>query len=1081
MVTMNTRSRVPRHKVAGLATVMVLLTLLSWTSSAQNPGDQNSDSPAIFVAHPWDPSSPASEPNLLPSDDPAPVTNIWTAIGPAPIASGQRPGGGPVSGRIAGIAADPSNANVFYIAAAGGGVWKTTDNGANWIALTDAQSTLSMGAIAVAPSNSSVIYAGTGEANNSGDSNFGRGVLVSTDGGTSWTLQTAGGAFDRKTIAEIAVDPTNANIVYVAVSGGGVNGVGGNNGVWRSANGGVTWTNTTASITSLQPWSSVRIDPATPTTLYAAVGNIFGSTANGVYKTTNSGSSWTLQATAPNGATTGRIVVAVSQSNSQVVYMSATNPGSPFGALFKFERSDNGGGTWTDLTGGTPNYLGGQGWYDTTLIVDPTNSAIVYAGGAAGANSVLRSTNSAGTWSDISTGAGGVGPHVDHHSAAFDANGKYLDGDDGGIYRYDPATNTWTQLNGSAAFLNTIQFQGIGLHPTNVSAVLGGSQDNGTELYGGTLSWTLVEGGDGGFVKYSQTNSNRVYHQSPVDSFGSANFFRRSDSGGAGGTWVGKVSGITDNTDTTQNFYSPFVVYPNNGDHLLYGARHLFESTTAGDSWSAISGAFSSNIDSIGISVSDPNTIYVSAAGNTFVTTNHGASFTPHNLPGGGSVADIEVDPSNAQIAYAVVRQFTSGGNVFRTTNGGTTWTNISGNLPSLPAWSFQLDSNVYYVGLDNGVYESTDGGTNWFRFGSGLPDAQVFQIELNPGLSVVGAATHGRGAWEILTSTPTAVTYTGDTSDDFHDPAHLSAVLTVISSGAFLPGATVNFTLGTQGCSGTTNTSGVASCSIASLNQIPGPYTVTATFAGGTIGGVSYLPSANSKAFTITKEETTLSYTGDTVIANGGTAHLSGILLEDGTTPIAGRTVTFTLGTDGTAQTCNGVTDATGKAACVISPVNQPPGPGQVSDNFAGDAFYLPSSASTNTILFAFLTSGAFVLGDQSAAVGTSQEFWGAQWWNLNDLSGGSAPASFKGFAETLSSEPPTCGITWATGPGNSPVPPATIPSYMGVLVASTASKSGSTISGNAPRIVVVRTNPGYGPDPGAPGTGTVVAQFCQ
>ena len=215
-------------------------------------------------------------------------------------------------------------------------------------------------------------------------------------------------------------------------------------------------------------------------------------------------------------------------------------------------------------------------------------------------------------------------------------------------------------------------------------------------------------------------------------------------------------------------------------------------------------------------------------------------------------------------------------------------------------------------------------------------------------------------------------------------------------------------------------------------------------------------------------------------VIANGSAAHMSGVLLEDGTTPIAGRTVTFTLGTDGTAQTCTGITDATGKVACVISPVNQPLGPGKVGDGFAGDAFYLPSSASASTIVFAFLTSGGFVLGDQSAAVGTSQEFWGAQWWKLNSLTGGTAPASFKGFADTLSSEPPKCGITWATGPGDSSNPPATIPSYMGVLVSPSLDTSGPAILGSAPKIVVVRTDPGYGPDPGRPGTGTVVAQFC-
>jgi photosystem II stability/assembly factor-like uncharacterized protein len=1073
------------------AVVMLLVVLFARglaTQSLDTQGldTQGTDSPAIFVAHPWDPStSPTGDPDLIEGEDPAPVANIWTAIGPAPITNGQRPGGGPVSGRITGIAADPGDANTIYIAAAGGGVWKTTDGGSTWNSLTDSLSTLSMGAIAIAPSNHSIVYAGTGEANFSGDSNFGRGVLVSTNGGASWTLRNAGGSFNRKTIAEIAVDPTNANIVYVAVAGGGVNGVGGNNGVWRSADGGATWTNTTAAITTVQPWTSVRLDLTTPTTLYAAVGNIVGSAANGIYKTTNSGGTWTLLAGAPNGTTAGRSVVAVSTSNSQVVYVSASGTGvagsTAFGSLFKLERSDNGGTTWTDLTAGTPNYMGGQGWYDTTLIVNPGNSSIVYAAGAAGTNSILRSTNSGVNWTNIATGAGGAGPHVDHHASAFDAAGDFLDGDDGGIYRYVSATNTWTQLNGSSAFLNTIQFQGIGLHPTNVNVALGGSQDNGTERYTGTLSWTLVEGGDGGLVKFSKTDVNRVYHQSPVASFGSANFFRRSDNGGT--TWTGKVTGLTDNTSTTQNFYAPFVVYPANGDHVLYGARHLWESTNGGDTWAALGAAFANNIDAIGETDADLNTIYVSAGGSTFVTTNHGATWILENLPVSGIVADIQVDPSNAQVAYAVVRQFPGSlGNVFKTTNGGANWNGISGNLPGLPAWSFQLDAshNIYYVGLDDGVYISSNGGTTWTRFGSGLPNAQAFQIELNTGLGILGVATHGRGAWEILTPVGSTLKYTGDVTDDYHDSANLSAILTATSTGSPIAGASVTFTLGTQGCSGTTSAVGVASCSIASLNQVPGPYTVMASFAGGTVGGVPYLPSTDSKPFTITKEQTTLSYTGDVVIANGGTAHMSGVLLEDGTVPIAGRTVTFTLGTDGSAQTCTGVTDATGTATCTISPVNQPLGPGTVGDSFAGDAFYLPSSASASTTVFAFLVNGAFVIGDGNAAVGASVEFWGAQWSKLNSLSGGSAPASFKGFASTLSAEPPHCGISWTTQPGDSSAPPATIPTYMGVLVASSVSKSGSEISGDAPSIVVVKVDPGYAPEPGSPGTGTVVAKVC-
>jgi hypothetical protein len=256
-------------------------------------------------------------------------------------------------------------------------------------------------------------------------------------------------------------------------------------------------------------------------------------------------------------------------------------------------------------------------------------------------------------------------------------------------------------------------------------------------------------------------------------------------------------------------------------------------------------------------------------------------------------------------------------------------------------------------------------------------------------------------------------------------------------------------------------------------LNQVPGNYTVTASFAGNG----TFLASSASAAFTITKEETALTYTGDTLIANGGTAHLSGVLLEDGSVPIAGRTVKFTLGTV-TPQDCSGITDATGTAQCTITPVAQPGGPGTVAANFAGDAFYLPSSATAQTSLFAFPDHGSFVVGNLSDA--GSVTFWDAQWWKLNSLSGGAAPASFKGFADTLSTTR-SCGGSWSTAPGNSSAPPASVPPFMAVIVSSAITQTGSVITGDIAEIVIVQTAPGFAPNPGHSGTGTVVAVLCK
>jgi len=221
----------------------------------------------------------------------------------------------------------------------------------------------------------------------------------------------------------------------------------------------------------------------------------------------------------------------------------------------------------------------------------------------------------------------------------------------------------------------------------------------------------------------------------------------------------------------------------------------------------------------------------------------------------------------------------------------------------------------------------------------------------------------------------------------------------------------------------------------------------------------------------------TVLTYTGPTVVASGQPVQLTGVLAEDTLAPIAGRTLTFSLGSDASAQTCSGVTDATGTAACAVTP-NQPLGANSARADFAGDAVYLGSSTSAAIIIFAFLDHGAMVLGDDASAVGTSVTYWGSQWAG-DQLSDSPPPNSFKGFASGTS-QPPSCGSGWSTETGASSTPPDTVPSYMGVVVASSIGQSGSTITGNTIAIVVVKTDPGYVPNAGHAGTGVVVAVFC-
>jgi hypothetical protein len=322
-----------------------------------------------------------------------------------------------------------------------------------------------------------------------------------------------------------------------------------------------------------------------------------------------------------------------------------------------------------------------------------------------------------------------------------------------------------------------------------------------------------------------------------------------------------------------------------------------------------------------------------------------------------------------------------------------------------------------------------------------------------------------------------TTLVYHGGTTSDLDDPATLSARLARTNSGAPVAGKTVAFTMASETCTSVTDAAGEASCSI-TPSEPAASDTVSAAFAGDTV----FAPSTVSTAFVITKEETTTAYTGPTAILKGQTAALSGRLLEDGVKPIAGRTLTLGLGTGAAAQTCTAVTDATGTGRCTLPAVTVALGPEALVAGFAGDDYYLPSSDAATAIVFAFPSRGAFVLGDTTVAhvESAAVTFWGAQWSNLNTLTGGKASSSFKGFADGMSSAPPACGGTWMSDPGDESSPVATLPAYMGTLVTSSVIKSGNAISGSIVGIVVVQTAAGYAADPGHAGRGPIVARYC-
>jgi hypothetical protein len=367
-------------------------------------------------------------------------------------------------------------------------------------------------------------------------------------------------------------------------------------------------------------------------------------------------------------------------------------------------------------------------------------------------------------------------------------------------------------------------------------------------------------------------------------------------------------------------------------------------------------------------------------------------------------------------------------------------------------------------LSASTGTITDDGDGLHWTWTGSSSSSTLVYVTATDP------SGLNGQTAFALKINTPPVLTVPGPQTVDYHDNLSFGVSATDADGDPITLGvtglpATLNFV---DHGDGTGNVSGT-------ITVTPGIY--TATFSASD----SHNPPVKKDVqITVTKEETTLTYNGPTVILNGGNVTLSALLQEDGSVPISGRTVSLTLG----AQSCNGTSLLNGIASCTLA-VNSPLGTSiPITVSFGGDQFYLPSSASATAVVFAFPVGGAFVVGDTSATAGGLVTWWDSTWAMLNSFSDVTAPSAMKGFAPgapvPTSTPPATCGGPWTATGGTSSDPPSSVPSFMGVITSNNPTKSGSTISGNTVSIIVVRVNPGYSPNAGSQGTGTIVGTFC-
>ncbi len=717
------------------------------------------------------------------------LASSWQSIGPTTINSGS------AAGRVTAIAVHPTQQNVVFAGGAQGGVWKSVDGGTTWTPLTDVQCSLAVGSITLDPVNPNIIYVGTGEQNNSGDSYYGCGILRSTDGGSTWSqyganvfVTATGGARIGHIIIDKATAGSTTSTTLLASSSFGL---------WRSTNSGQTW----SQVLTGGNVSGLAADPVNSNTWYAIIGN-YGATSsqNGIYKSTNGGVSWSLLTVALTG-TPGRGELAIAPSNRNVIYAAfedRTTNAPTSRQLLGIWRTADGGSTWTKA-GAINASCASQCWYDLSIAVDRTNAARVYMGGF----SFYRSDDSADTFTNI-----GSLIHVDHHAIAFDPVDPDVvyAGTDGGVYRSFNRGGSWLSLNNTLAI--TQFYNGISLHPTDSLTVLGGTQDNGTLQYFGFPSWTSVIGGDGGYTAINPTNPAFMFGEIEwlPDQGSSGNGPRRADQPNS--FFRVKNEGI-DVTDRAQ-FIPPYVLDPSNPFTLYFGTYRLYRTTDNAETWAAISPDLSKTgagtVTTISVAPTDQKTIYVGLSdGNVQVTRDSGATWTPvvSGLQN-RAITQIVVDEADPATAYLTTSGF-GAPHVWQTTNAGATWSTISSNLPNVPANTMVLipRSKDLFVGTDLGMFRSINGGTSWVPFMEGFPNVAVFALAFNDRTRKLVAATHGRGMFQY--SLP-ALVLRGDVDGDGKITAADAQLVLMATVGLPLGPNVLAFPNGDVNCDGVTN-----------------------------------------------------------------------------------------------------------------------------------------------------------------------------------------------------------------------------------------------------------------------------------
>jgi photosystem II stability/assembly factor-like uncharacterized protein len=714
-------------------------------------------------------------------------SSLWEFAGPLNI-----------GGRLTDVEMHPSDMQTIYAAAASGGIFKTVNAGESWSPIFDDALNLSVGDIAIAPSNSQIIYAGTGEANCGGGSQTydGVGIYKSSDGGDTWTHC---GLEASRNIGRLVIHPENPDVVYVAAMGN-LFSENPERGIYKTSDGGISWLQVLY-VSDSTGGIDIVIHPEDPDTLYSAMWErvrrpnrrSYGGLTCGIYRTYDGGQNWTeltngLPSPGPN---VGRIGIDISQSDPNTLYAIYADKPGYFEGVYK---SINCGDSWSQTNDGSlSDCYASYGWWFGRISIDPVDPNVAFVIGF----DLYKTSNGGNSWSNISSPE----VHVDHHGLYIHPmNHNFIvNGNDGGLYTSLNGGSTWSWVNN----LPVTQFYTCEVDHQHPERLYGGTQDNETNrtTTGNIDDWQSIYWGDGFYVLVDPLNNNYVYAE-----YQYGNFAKSTNGGNSFNTAMNGISG-----SDRMNWCTPVVFDPANPEILYYGANRLYKSTNRASSWSAISTDLTNGpgvnltygtISTISVSPVNPEIIYVGTDdGNVWVSATNGMGweYLSASLPDRWvtRVAADPVDENTAYVAFSGYRWDEYLPHIFRTSDMGQTWEDISGNLPEAPINDVIIDpedNNCLYAATDVGVFVTQNLGQTWEMEGLNLPNVPINDLTLHNESRTLVAATFGRSMYKYDLNQDTLTTSVFENIDSsepfsinaFPNPFHNQLSIIVKSSAEF-------------------------------------------------------------------------------------------------------------------------------------------------------------------------------------------------------------------------------------------------------------------------------------------------------